>query len=334
MKREEMLLSVIIPVYNGESYIDKCLNSVINQTYRNLEIIIINDGSKDKSLERLNYYKSIDSRIVLVDQCNKGSSQSRQYGIDIAKGDYITFVDIDDYIELNTYEIAMNEISDIDILTFGVSCDYEKEKYSLARNVLQNDNSVKSLFENEIFNFVWNKIYRSSLIKNKKLFPSDFNQGEDLIFNCLAFKEAKNIKTIPNVMYHYIYRQKDTMINTFTLNNDLVLQEKRKYVYDLLQDNETYYNYMLKEYEVFTINLFMKNNNMSFSKKASMISNNILKDDVIKKGVPNNLYGKIFKTIGSSYNAYFIVICYWILNVAKRSLGNVYLRIRKVIYKN
>ena len=95
-------------------------------------------------------------------------------------------------------------------------------------------------------------------------------------------------------MYHYIYRQKDTMINTFTLNNDLVLQEKRKYVYDLLQDNETYYNYMLKEYEVFTINLFMKNNNMSFSKKASMISNNILKDDVIKKGVPNNLYGKIF----------------------------------------
>ena len=61
--------------------------------------------------------------------------------------------------------------------------------------------------------------------------------------------------------------------------------------------------------------------------------NKKLKDDVIKKGVPNNLYGKIFKTIGSSYNAYFIVICYWILNVAKRSLGNVYLRIRKVIYK-
>lgn len=330
---ENKLLSVIIPVYNGENYIDTCLNSVTNQSYQNLDIIIINDGSKDNSLDILNKWASKDCRIRVIDQDNQGSSKTRENGIELALGEYLTFVDIDDYLELNTYEIAMNKLNDNDILCFGISCDFEQENYQIIRRVEANDNLVEQMFKHEIFNFVWNKIYRTSLVKHKNYFPRDFNQGEDLVFNCLTYHDAKKIVVIDDVLYHYIYRQKDTMISTFTKDNDMVLNYKRKYVSMILNNSQSYYDYMLKEYEVFTINLFMKNNHLSYKDKVKMIKDNILRDDIIKKGIPNNSYGKVFKMIANTYNAHIIVITYGILSFLKNCLGSVYLKIRKVIYK-
>lgn len=325
------LLSVIIPVYNGYEYIDKCLNSIIDQTYGNLEIIVINDGSKDHSLEKLNYYASLDKRIRVIDQKNQGSSKTRENGISLATGEYITFVDIDDFIENNAYQLCMDKINDNDILVFGISCDYESEGYSIIRKA---DNSIASMFENEIFNFVWNKVFKSELIKNKNYFPTDFNQGEDLIFNCKTFLTTDKYIVIDDVLYHYVYRQKDTMITKYTKDNDIVLSEKKRNVYNLLNDSQTYYDYILKEYEVFTINLFMKNNDLSFSDKVKMIKNNLLSDiKPIKYGRPNNLYGKIFKVIASSHSAIIVVICYFILNVLKNVLGGYYLMLRRLVYK-
>ena len=101
------LLSVIIPVYNVEPYLEQCLDSVINQTYKNLEIICINDGSSDNSLKILEKYQKKDSRIKLINQKNKGLSEARNAGLDVAKGEYIAFVDSDDYLELNAYKEAM-----------------------------------------------------------------------------------------------------------------------------------------------------------------------------------------------------------------------------------
>lgn len=331
---ENKLLSVIIPVYNGGNYIDTCLNSVTNQSYQNLDIIIINDGSKDNSLDILNKWANKDSRIRVIDQENQGSSKTRENGIALAQGEFLTFVDIDDYLELNAYEIAMNKLDDSDILCFGVSCDYEVENYSITRQVNTNSDVIEQMFKHEIFNFVWNKIYRTSLVKHKNYFPRDFNQGEDLVYNCLAYRDAKKIKVIEDVLYHYIYRQKDSMISTFTKDNDMVLANKRKYVSLILNDSQEYYDYMLKEYEVFTINLFMKNNHLSYKEKVKMLKDNILKDDIIKKGIPNNSYGKIFKMIANTYNAHFIVVCYGVLSFAKNCLGSIYLKVRKVIYKN
>ena len=98
------LVSIIIPIYNVEKYLTKCIESVINQTYKNLEIILVNDGSTDNSKEIIDKYSLIDSRIKVINKKNGGLSEARNAGIEIAKGDYIGFLDSDDWIELNMYE--------------------------------------------------------------------------------------------------------------------------------------------------------------------------------------------------------------------------------------
>ena len=125
------LLSVIVPVYNAGEYLRKCLDSIISQTYQNLEIIVINDGSKDNSIDIIKEYLKKDNRILFIDQANKGLPATRKVGVENAKGEYIAFVDQDDYIENNAYDVCMKNIFDNDILIFGVSIDFEKENYSI-----------------------------------------------------------------------------------------------------------------------------------------------------------------------------------------------------------
>ena len=105
-------ISIIIPVYNSAKYLRKCLNSIINQTFDNIEIICINDGSTDNSLSIINEYAKIDSRIKVYTIENKGVSAARNYGILVATGEYIGFVDSDDYIDLNYYEEMMKQIKE------------------------------------------------------------------------------------------------------------------------------------------------------------------------------------------------------------------------------
>lgn len=333
------LLSIIIPVYNGEKYIEKCLDSVLSQTYSNIEVIIINDGSTDNSYQILQEYAKKDNRIFLLNQENAGSSLTRNTGIKYSKGEYITFVDIDDYLEKDAYEKVMNKLQDdIDIACFSVSCDYTKENYSINKilksGIFSKDEAVIELFNKDIFNALWNKVYKASLIKNKDYFPHEFNQGEDLIFNCKVFKQANKILLMSDIFYHYIYQENATMISSFTKNNDLVLKNKQKYVLDLLSDidMQIYYDYMLKEYEVFVINLFMENNDLSFGEKKKIIENNLSDKQIIKKGVSTSFYGKIFKSLANT-NIFFLIIGYYILSAAKNIAGNNYSKFRKVINK-
>ena len=333
------LLSIIIPVYNGEKYIEKCLDSVLSQTYSNIEVIIINDGSTDNSYQILQEYAKQDNRIFLLNQENAGSSLTRNTGIKYSKGEYITFVDVDDYLEIDAYEKVMNKLQDdIDIACFSVSCDYTKENYSINKilksGIFSKDEAVIELFNKDIFNALWNKVYKVSLIKNKDYFPHEFNQGEDLIFNCKVFKQANKILLMNDIFYHYIYQENATMISSFTKNNDLVLKNKQEYVFDLLSDidMQIYYDYMLKEYEVFVINLFMANNDLSFGEKKKMIENNLSDKQIIKKGVSTSFYGKIFKSLANT-NTFFLIIGYYILSAAKNIAGNNYSKFRKVINK-
>ena len=123
MKRK---YSIIVPVYNVEKYINECLSSLINQTYKNIEIVVINDGSSDNSLSLIEEYSRIDDRIRVIDQKNMGLGYTRNVGIDNAVGDYILFVDSDDYISLNTceeIEAVLSYNNEVDIIVLG---SYEK----------------------------------------------------------------------------------------------------------------------------------------------------------------------------------------------------------------
>lgn len=137
---KDILVSIIMPVYNVGEYLKDCLDSVINQTYTNIEIICVNDGSTDNSLEILKEYKNKDSRIVIIDKANGGLVSARKVGVEAAKGEYSIYIDSDDWIELNMIEELVNEVrkTNADIVTSGFVREFGKG------NILETDNIEKA----------------------------------------------------------------------------------------------------------------------------------------------------------------------------------------------
>ena len=146
-------ISIIIPIYNTALYLNKCLDSIINQTYKNIEIILINDGSKDNSLKICQEYTFRDNRIILINKQNAGVSQARNDGIKIASGDYIMFVDSDDWLELNTIEICVNEIKNYDLLLFPYIREFKDR--SIPRKLYKMEFSINNY--EQIFNQIFCK---------------------------------------------------------------------------------------------------------------------------------------------------------------------------------
>ena len=182
-------VSVIIPVYNAEKYLRQCLDSVVNQTYKNLEIICVNDGSTDNSSEILKEYASKDDRIILINQNNQGNGCARNVGLSRVSGEYISFIDSDDFILQNTYAsvISLMIKDNLDILMFGHFDYIDGEcRKSFTNDIFNKFKNKKISKENLIQYFllgVWNKIFKSSFLKDNNIFfPKDFNIAEDAIF--------------------------------------------------------------------------------------------------------------------------------------------------------
>lgn len=234
-------LSVIIPCYNVEKYISKCLQSLRNQTYKNLEIIVINDGSKDSTLDVIKKEVRNDKRFKVIDQTNHGIGYTRNKGISLATGEYIAFVDSDDYLEKDMYEkmIQNLESNNADI----VICDYykfnskEKESKKCGKQVKFN----LSIFESpEIINNVgycpWNKVYKTKLFKNIK-FPLN-KKFEDLEAVVKVLSEANKISKINDYLYNYrvnengetcTINKRDLDILDIIKNTILYLKQKENY---------------------------------------------------------------------------------------------------------
>lgn len=208
-------LSVIIPVYNCEKYIRQCVEALINQTLYQCEFIFINDGSYDNSLSILLEYKELDSRIRVITQKNQGVSVARNRGLREAIGDYIGFVDGDDYIENDYFERLYNTSkknkSDIVFANWKSMQDghgnilrlpFEKN-INLDKNYMK-ENIYQFFIENDSLNSVCNKIYKRSLIINNKImFPKWVALGEDAAFNIKAFTHANNCYYLDYAGYHY-----------------------------------------------------------------------------------------------------------------------------------
>ena len=200
-------LSIVLPVYNVAPYLPKCLESLTNQTFKNIEIILVNDGSTDNSLEILNNYKSQDKRIKVIDKKNGGVSSARNTGIMACRADFISFVDPDDYLSLDVYEKCMNTIQDTsaDILAFSSITEPENRMDSIEKKIITNP--FEAVSDPSINNgYVWNKIFRRSLlVENNILFKEDIAYAEDNLFVNMTLPKAKIIATCPTAVYHYQY---------------------------------------------------------------------------------------------------------------------------------
>ena len=207
------LISIIIPVYNVEQYLNRCIDSVINQTYKNLEIILIDDGSTDNSGKICDEYALKDNRIKVIHKENGGVSSARNVGLDIAKGEYIGFVDSDDFIELDMYETLLNKM--LETGSQLIVCNWF---YGINDNWIENQNFPvqKKLTTNEALEnfywcmFSWNKLFNRKIIE-KVRFPENCGYGED-IFICLeTYIKSNNIVCLNKPKYYYRQNEKSAL---------------------------------------------------------------------------------------------------------------------------
>ena len=212
------LVSVIIPIYNTDKYLDKCLNSIINQTYKNIEIILIDDGSTDNSLDICKKYEHVDNRIKLLSTENKGVSSARNLGIKYSTGEYIIFIDSDDFIELNMIESLYTNIKNVDISI----CNYYKVKNNKKTKnlsikydgIIDNNKFFKYLFEDNTYGgYLWNKLIRKNVLEGC-LFDEKINYMEDLIFLAQVSKNCYKVYYKSDLfLYNYVLRENSLISN-------------------------------------------------------------------------------------------------------------------------
>lgn len=251
------LISVIVPVYNVEKYLHKCINSIINQTYKNIEIILIDDGSTDHSGKICDEYRLIDSRIRVVHKNNGGLSSARNAGIDICSGKYIAFVDGDDYIAEDMYEYLYNNRVEKGIVACGIADDFKYEIVYSHKDGIVEFNNIESIqvyldlqlsiynkknnvgISHNIGSSFNNKLFDRILFKNIR-FPEGFINEDNMIILELLYL-SQRVKSLPRDKYFYVKHlgsitQKNFNNKSFHLVNSRIIQEKQvcKYIPEMI----------------------------------------------------------------------------------------------------
>ena len=207
------LISIIIPCYNAEQSLERCLNSVVSQYYQNLEIIIVDDGSRDQTSDIYTKFKKEDYRIKVIKQNNSGVSKARNVGLKAVTGDYMCFVDSDDWVEKNyceeLYNILAAENADVSI----IEASYEDENGTIVYNkpiskdkIFDGQQALILLLEDqEIQSHPWGKLFKSSLLKNVR-FPENLKSFEDYSTLFKIFDKAVKVVKSDKKLYHYVQR--------------------------------------------------------------------------------------------------------------------------------
>ena len=213
--KEQPLLSVIVPCYNVESYIDKCVSSIVAQIYHHLEILLIDDGSTDHTGTLCDAWQKKDTRIQVIHQQNTGSSYARKNGVERAAAEYVTFVDADDWIDKNMYATMMSALlsTNSDIVQCGYCKVFEDRKSKQNDNVdkigsmevVGREEGVLLILDDKKWkSYLWNKIFKKHLF-DKVVFPKDLNTGEDMISHDLFHHAAQSVY-LSDEFYFYFQR--------------------------------------------------------------------------------------------------------------------------------
>ena len=290
-----MLISIIVPVFNAQNYIEKCIKSIICQTYIDWELLLVDDGSTDSSYEICKKY--INKKINVFHKNNGGVSSARNYGLKKSKGDYIVFIDADDYVDKNYLKNLYDNIRDNDLVVSGYKEVYSNGKVN-KRNFGKKDmtmeyikNKFDELYLSNFLNSPFNKLYKKSLIN------CTFNEnqilGEDLLFNLQYIKNCKHIISINNTDYNYVinntsatnkYNSK-AIYNLLFIKKELENMCKKMNYYEngsineiflknicgciqLLLESDNKYNYKVNELK--SIKYEIKNQNIYISKANNL----------------------------------------------------------------
>lgn len=322
MKNKDILISVIVSVYNTEKYLERCLKGVENQTYKNLEIILVNDGSTDNSLSILKEHAKKDRRIVIVDKENGGCGASRNAGLKVAHGDYYAFVDSDDQIDTRMYETMLNSLikNDCELCICGYAKDMDykyQETLNFKETILDNHDLMKELFKDEIVTaHTWRKLYPSCVFKDYEF--STQKVVQDMASDQYFFKNIKKAVLIDAPLYIYTVSNMDNLSHTNATNINSSYFRAKAFI-DRIEFADKYYPdltyllipkvvmFMLSSYAKITKNKLDKKDELLFitnylkdNEKRIMDASNVpLSYKVVVYSINHNL--KLISSLASSY---------------------------------
>lgn len=258
------LISIIIPVYKVEAYLKNCIESVIGQTYKNLEIILVDDGSPDNCSKICDEYASIDNRIKVIHKENGGLSSARNAGLDIATGDYLSFIDSDDFVSKEFIEklhsLCVNNDTEISI------CDYmqfqdevELKDVEVKIDTYSPHGIQKNMYSNDYAKMVvvWNKLYKKSLYENLRFPIGKINEDEFTTYK-VFYNTKKNVVVTNEPLYFYRYNENSIMGKKYNIKRLDVLDayEERKKFYKQLDEKELFERTVIK-YQEFIMDHFL-----------------------------------------------------------------------------
>lgn len=300
-----IILSIIVPVYNVEKYIRNCIDSILNQAFKDFELILVDDGSLDNSGKICDEYTLVDSRIVVVHKKNGGASSARNVGLDIARGKYITFVDSDDSIAWDTYDYNINILINdetIDILQFPTLYIDGKTKKMMSSTdelILTKENQLlHSYLDGRLLGAVWDKIFRRDLFDNVR-FPEGMVLGEDIYVLFCINHLVSCVYFSGNGVYFYHYREGSitkSVISFAKRRDSIILHIKlielimkieslRKYKIDKIYDLSLYYIAAMLLSKDKTILYLKAYNDIFFSFSDILYSNLSLKKKLFVLGI-------------------------------------------------
>ena len=304
------LISVIIPVYNVEKYLRECLDSVINQTYKNLEIILVNDGSPDNSGEICDEYARVDQRVIVIHKENSGVSSARNTALDIAKGEYISFIDSDDFVDRHFYEILYNnliqynaDIAMVDTKRFYLnqqinkdqvpqpnsmlSAEHEAQKapqapHEFIKSASTKEDALALLAEDYESTNKWastcSKLYKKDVIGNAR-FPARVKNDEDTIFNIRVYKNMNSLVFVKQELYYYRARRGSAcsakVITGFSECHRIIGEELEAF-----KDNPRAYK-IIKKFHIKVVNHYLNYYTFDFNVKKHPKINECVK--IIRK---------------------------------------------------
>lgn len=273
---EKVKVSIVIPVYNSSKYLDKCINSIINQSYSNIEVVLIDDGSKDDSGSICDNYAKKDNRVHVYHQKNSGVSTARNNGISKANGDYVTFIDSDDFVHQDYIQKLVDNLKSDSLSVCQIENYYGRDivENKDDKNIVLNKNQFIELCTMYLLNTPCCKLYNLDIIKKSKiLFDTKLSLGEDLLFNLDYLKNVNGIVITNRKLYYYRKDDNNTLSTAYNpdmLNIQLLLFDKYTDFFEntKMNNNELriFDSYRLSTLKIIIENEF-RNKKISFYKR-------------------------------------------------------------------
>ena len=280
-------ISVVVPCFNAEQTVERCISSLIAQTYRNHEIIVVDDGSSDDTCKLIKKLAEKDERIILIEQSNRGVSAARNTGIENAQGNFISFVDADDFVERDYLGMLLSCIEGKDISICRYRSDSDRTDYTECATTV--DGVIKEMMvpQQNIAAFVWNRLYRIPIIQDHAIrFNETVYACEDTLFNFIYMQYVNNVGICNEHLYHYVINSSSAMFGkkfnerkiTANIAFDYMLRESEgksyeEYIeiaamwFNLILKRQIYKNgYMPTQMEMEIINRMLRLNYRAFMK--------------------------------------------------------------------